>query len=83
MTSDEDVRHECDRLFMAAAPFVRAEQEAEEALKQARATLKAARKAAAAARATWVDYLLTHDHRGLCLLSSVARTAMGPGGQEL
>lgn len=59
----EDVRQECERLFMSAAPFVRAEQEAEEALIAARTLFKAARKAAALARAAWVDYLLTHDHR--------------------
>jgi hypothetical protein len=69
----EDVRSECERLFMACAPFVRAESEAEEsllaaqaALKTARIVFKAAQKAAALKRAAWVDYLLTHDHKALC-----------------
>jgi hypothetical protein len=63
----EDARRECDRLFEAAIPFVRAEHEAEQACKAARATLRVARKDAARARVAWVDFLLGHDHLAVCL----------------
>jgi hypothetical protein len=63
----EDGRHECDHLFMAAAPFVRAEQDAKEALVAARAAFRVARKDAAVARAAWVDFLFEHDHPAVCL----------------
>lgn len=66
-------REECERLFMDAAPFVLAESAAEDALEAAQATLKTARvqyraaeKAAAIARATWVENLLKHNHRETC-----------------
>jgi hypothetical protein len=70
----DEVREQCDRLFMDSAPFVRAEQEAEDQLAAAQARLKAARAvfkatqaAAGASRRVWVDFMLEHDHRGLCL----------------
>lgn len=64
---DEEACHvRCNELFVACAPFVRAEYEAEERLKEAQEDLRKARKTAAAVRAAWVNNILKHDHQKIC-----------------
>lgn len=61
-----DERTECERLFQAAAPYVIAEQAAEEAFAKAALDLRIAKKEAATVRREWVEFLLAHDHRTTC-----------------
>jgi hypothetical protein len=61
------VAAECERLFMATVPFMRAESDAHKRLIAARGQYNAARKALASRRREWVDFMMGHDHLSMCL----------------